>query len=98
MELRFSPEEKEAFATMAAARGESVGEYVRESAALHLAHDEVMLRERQQAVRVRRLDQTPARPKPTPVDQDWNATAERANEARERLRVGSALLRTLRNR
>jgi len=58
-----------------------------------------MMREREQALRVRRLDQTPERPKATPpVEQDFASILERAKEARERFKASSARLRNLRDR
>jgi len=81
MELRLSPEEKAAFATMAAARGESVGEYVRDAAAHHLAYDEVMMRERTQELRVRRLDQPRAKHTASIDPQDVLTRIERAKES-----------------
>lgn len=97
LELRLSPHERDALAAMAAIRGESVAEYIRDAAAHHLATDEVLMREREQALRVRRLDATPERPKPEPSEQDWEAMAERAKDSRERWRAASARLRSLRD-
>ena len=75
---------------MAAARGESVGEYVRNAAAHHLAYDEVMMRERAQGLHVRRLDDARDRVKPT-VSLNPQDAAARIEHAKEALKAGQKL-------